>query len=400
MQALNIIYSICKLTDFDTYECPISPKTSWLFLEIKTSEGVSGIGEISSFGVERGILQALPGMMGALIGQNVTDAMRNVSYRQKRMVAEVPRILLSGIEQALIDIQSKLLEVPPMELLGGQKRSEISLYANINRGTVDRTPLGWSKRAQQAKSDGYSGIKMAPFDGVDSATLWETATRQKINHGLACVAAVREAVGPDLLINVDMHSRFNLFGAKDVIKELEPYAPYWVEMPIRENEHNYSDIAEIRAFANNLGIRIAGAELVSDMSEIVAMVKRGVQDVYLPDIRLCSGLREALAISHFLSRSNLEFSLHNPAGPILDVISQSTASVATTTTIIERQYQEHPLQLTLLLDPLTNPVNGNVSVQPRPGWGVELDPQVLERSVGTNVASVDIFGFPGAGPNS
>lgn len=393
-------YTTCSLSNFRTYECPISPKTSWLFLEVIAEDGSIGVGEISHFGVERGVLQMLPGMIKPLMGLSVSDAINAVSARQRRLVAEVPRILLSGIEQALIDLQAKSLGLSPMELIGGQKRTEIAIYANINRGTVDRSPEGWAARALEAKRDGYVGVKIAPFDGVDAAALQEIEGGKKVDHGFACVHAVRDAVGSEMLINVDLHGRLNLFGARQIFRELEAANPFWIEVPIREKSNAYDDIAKIRSFANDLGIRVAGAELVTSLSDVIAMVKADVQDVYLPDIRLCSGVREAVMISKYLSCSNLEFSLHNPAGPVLDVISQTVAAVVETTTIIERQYKEHPLQLELLSVPLFHPSGGGLKVERRAGWGADLNQTVLAGAVGTNDATIDLFGYPGAGPNS
>lgn len=400
MSANASAFSTSKLSNFRTHECPISPKTSWLFLEVVAEDGSTGVGEISHFGVERGVMQMLPGMIGALMGLSITEAICALSARQRRMVAEVPRILLSGIEQALLDLQAKSLGVSPMDLIGGQKRSEIALYANINRGTVDRTPEGWAARALEAKRDGYASLKMAPFDGVDAAALQEPEGRKRVHHGLACVNAVRDAVGSDMLINVDLHGRLNLFGARQIIRELEAANPFWIEAPIRENSNAYDDIAKIRSFANDLGIKIAGGELVTSLSDVIAMVKADVQDVYLPDIRLCSGVREAVTISQYLSCSNLEFSLHNPAGPVLDVISQTVAAAAESTTIIERQYKEHPLQLELLSVPLVHPKGGILTVERSVGWGVNLDQTALACAVGPNDATIDLFGYPGAGPNS
>ena len=107
MSANASAFSTSKLSNFRTHECPISPKTSWLFLEVVAEDGSTGVGEISHFGVERGVMQMLPGMIGALMGLSITEAICALSARQRRMVAEVPRILLSGIEQALLDLQAK-----------------------------------------------------------------------------------------------------------------------------------------------------------------------------------------------------------------------------------------------------------------------------------------------------
>ena len=75
----------------------------------------------------------------------------------------------------------------------------------------------------------------------------------------------------------------------------------------------------------------------------------------------------------------------------------TVAAVVETMTIIERQYKEHPLQLELFSVPLFHPV---VSTGTTRGMGADLNQTVLAGAVGTNDATIDLFGYPGAGPNS
>ena len=100
-------YTTCSLSNFRTYECPISPKTSWLFLEvIAEDESIVSVKFLIS-GSSRRFANAA-GYDQTLMGLSVSDAINAVSARQRRLVAEVPRILLSGIEQALIDLRLSL----------------------------------------------------------------------------------------------------------------------------------------------------------------------------------------------------------------------------------------------------------------------------------------------------
>ena len=74
---------------------------------------------------------------------------------------------------------------------------------------------------------------------MDAAALQENEGGKKVDHGFACVHAVRDAVGSEMLINVDLHGRLNLFGARQIFRELEATKPFWIEVPIREKSNAY-----------------------------------------------------------------------------------------------------------------------------------------------------------------
>ena len=83
------------------------------------------------------------------------------------------------------------------EALGKPQRTEIELYANINRGTLDRSPDAFAARATAAVAGGFDAIKIAPFDEL-RADQTDKAERQKaMTAGLARIAAVRTAIGTD-----------------------------------------------------------------------------------------------------------------------------------------------------------------------------------------------------------
>lgn len=102
------------------------------------------------------------------------------------------------------------------------------------------------------------------MDAADSAT---GDTKDKIGKGLECIAAVRDAIGSDMILNVDLHSRFNLRGTAELFQEMQHMNVHWVEAPIQETVHTLSDCRALRRKANDLGIRIAGAEAMARVAE-------------------------------------------------------------------------------------------------------------------------------------
>jgi galactonate dehydratase len=51
--------------------------------------------------------------------------------------------------------------------------------------------------------------------------------------GIACIEAVREAVGPDVAVLVDVHSRFTIRGATQLLERLQPLKLHWLEDTVR-----------------------------------------------------------------------------------------------------------------------------------------------------------------------
>ncbi|SEK10394.1 D-galactonate dehydratase [Marinovum algicola] len=389
-----------RIRDHVTHVCQVSAKTVWLFLEIRMDNGMTGTGELSHFGIESGVLQYLSGAMPSFVGLTLSEAVTHLAQRRKRMRDAMSSHVHSGMEQALVDARAKGLGLPATELLGGRQRDQVMMYANINRGTSDRTPKGWAARAKAAVAAQYAGIKIAPFDGVDAADPLSGSSRAKIDHGLACIAAVREAIGPNVYLNVDLHGRFNRWTAVDLIREMAAWDVHWIEAPIHERLGALDDCRAIRQAANAAGIRVAGAEDIPSLAHVAAFIRAGALDVFMPDLRSCGGVFEACDIANLVTQSDLEFSVHNPAGPVLDAISLSVAASATSTTMIERQFDESPAYGTALITPPETPTNGAVSIGAAAGWGIALNNGVLDPSGGVRFAGVDHFDLSGSGPFS
>ena len=132
---------------------------------------------------------------------------------------------MSGIEVACWDIIGKAVGQPVWRLLGGQCHEKIKAYANAWY-TVERTPQEFAKRVKVVLEKGYKALKVDPF----GPGAMELSRAEKI-RSVELVAAIREAVGPDVEIFVEMHGRFSAATAIDIARMLEPYHPGWIEEP-------------------------------------------------------------------------------------------------------------------------------------------------------------------------
>ena len=143
-------------------------------------------------------------------------------------------------------MNGRALGVPIHRLLGGAVRDRIRLYANINRAVTDRSPAGFARAAATAVAEGFTAVKLAPFDGVHWSQRDRAEARPALARGIERVAAVRDAIGPDVELMVDCHERFNREMAVRVARELARLDVVWFEDPTEPTD-DLSGLAGIRA---------------------------------------------------------------------------------------------------------------------------------------------------------
>lgn len=127
---------------------------------------------------------------------------------------------LSGLDQALWDLKGKRLGVPVWQLLGGQVRERVPVYAWIGG---DRP--GEVEQAGRARlAQGFTAVKMNATEDLD----WLASPRQ-LDATVERVAAV-QALGLD--VGLDFHGRVHKPMARQLIAALEPLRPLFIEEPL------------------------------------------------------------------------------------------------------------------------------------------------------------------------
>ena len=315
---------------------PVSDKTTWVMVEVRDSSGASGWGEATLFGHDNEIQDEVRRLAPLVLGRETDED----------VAADLPRDDLrsrhvrSAIDQACLDLLGKARGQPLCRLLGGARRDAVPYYANINRGTLDRSPDGWAARAREAVTAGFDALKLAPFDGVD----WNLRDCQaETQAAVRCVRAIRRAVGPDPRVMIDCHGRFTPTAVLALLDELKDLDVFWLEDPLPDPEDSPAELAAIRRSANARGIQLAGGEDLATAKDFARMVNAGCFDVLVPDLRALGGFDEALAVADLAARRGVRFAPHNPAGPIFDAASFHLALAAPELFLLEVQFEETPL---------------------------------------------------------
>ena len=358
-----------RLSELRLYSVVVSVKTRWLFLVGRSINGLTGFGEVTLQNQDAAIVDATRELPGV-----ITHA--TLQTLQQRLPVPIGHVLASAVEQVWLDIQGQEQNVSTRRLVGIQPRSKIRCYANINRGTIDRTPNSFATRAEEALAIGFSAVKIAPFDEVLTQASNQHARSDAINIGMIRVEAVLRVSG-DHAVQVDCHSRFALKEANQVIARLGQLGVRWIEEPVVETAETISKLKVLRATANRHGALLAGAEKLSGLDQFQSFIDAGAYDVIMPDIRFCGGFAEAIRIATYAQLHGTQVSPHNPCGPVMAIVSAQMAACLPSLHSLELQHAESPL-FDKLLSTSHQLTLGHYELTEESGHGITLSAQFNE----------------------
>ena len=381
-----------KITGFDLDAIHVNHRGDWIFVHVNTDEGIRGIGELragKNYGKRvaavRRLEEKLMGRDPRQIERIVREFSRGATEQDQRSALgrEIARVLreslrvpvdrdglcgLSAVEQALWDMLGKSLGVPVYTLLGGACREEIRLYANINRATTERTPQGFARSAAAAVAEGFDAIKLAPFDGmardVDRAV--------DAADGIACMQAVRQAIGPEVDLLIDCHSHFTVRGALEVADALRELDLFWYEQPTPE-----TDLDRCVQVKRECGMTVAGGEGRMLRNGFWEVLERQAMHVIMPDVTVIGGIAELKKTAAMAEVWDVPTAPHGPFGPVTIAAGVQAMAAHPHFLILEFGWGEVPWRAELTL-PNERIENGRIALSELPGLGVELNPEVVE----------------------
>ncbi|QGN59094.1 galactonate dehydratase [Nostocoides sp. HKS02] len=309
-----------KVTSFELFLVP--PR--WMFLRIDTDQGISGWGEPILEGHAESVRAAVEVLCDGLVGEDPTRIEDHWQVMTKGGFYRGGPVLASavaGIDQALWDIKGKSLGVPVYELLGGPVRERVRMYTWLHGAD----PTALAADADEKAAAGFTAVKFAP-----AALLPAIPTAREVREIAASVGAVRQAVGDDVDICIDVHGRFTTAAAKRVLPWLEEYLPMFVEEPVLpEHVRNVSQVAESTSIPLALGERLYSRW---DFDEVL---RSGVR-VAQPDLSHAGGISEVRRIAAMAETHDVVLAPHCPLGPIA-LAACVQVDVATPNFLIQEQ---------------------------------------------------------------
>ncbi len=259
-----------KITEVETYLVG-NPWKNWLFIRLLTDEGIYGIGEGSLGHLSKTVETAVHEMKPFILGLDVFQTELLVDRLAHHVYADGGQIkmcAISALEIACWDAIGKALNQPIYNLLGGTCHPRIRAYAN-GWYRCDRTPEAFGEAAKKAVKIGYTALKFDPF-GSGLRIL----SREEEDLSIDIVAAVRDAVGPNVDLAIEAHSRFGVSTAIRIGSRLYPYKPAWFEEPVPHG--NIQAIVEV---ARHLDLPIATGESFSSKHQIAELLRYDAVDI-------------------------------------------------------------------------------------------------------------------------
>ena len=357
-----------KITGIEIETIHVTERVDWTFVHINTDKGIRGLGELNPSVRRADELGTLRQMAETLIGREPRQIEKLHALFDPASLDRIGFRALSALDQAFWDILGKSLDAPVHALLGGACRDEIRLYANINRATRgDRSPEAFARNATAAVSDGFDAIKLAPFDGlargIDKA--------EDAADGIACMQAVRQAIGPNVDLLIDCHSHFTAKGALAVAKALADLDLFWFEEPVPDE-----DIAGYLEVKAKSGLPIAGGESRMHRRGFWQACNDNILDIAMPDVTIVGGICELKKVAAMAEARGIRTAPHGPFGPVTTASSVHAMAAHPAFTILEYAWGEVPWRPTLTL-PNEKISNGRITLPQTPGLGIELDEKIV-----------------------
>ena len=348
----------------------------WVFVKVCTDEGLTGVGEASLSGCEQMVVAALKGIKTYLLGKNPLDIARHwrALYHGRFWRGPVLLSALGGVEQALWDILGKACGVPVYRLLGGSCRDRVRCYTHISEATSGHSIAQRAEEASQAVAEGWTALKWDPLP-PNFLTLRPADMRFVVEQ----IRAVREAVGDDVELLVELHGRLDPDTAVRLAHEIEPFRPFFVEEPVPPES-----LDALAKVAGQVRVPLATGERIVTRYGYWPLLERQLVAFIQPDVIHVGGLLECTKIAAMAEARYVGVAPHNPNGPIGTAATLHLAANLPNFAILEMPADDYQWSAhwrdELLVDPTVVQVqDGYLALPTAPGLGVDLDEEAIAR---------------------
>lgn len=359
-----------KITDIKTYLVE-AHRRNWVFIEVETDEGITGIGEATIEPFERTMVTLIEDYKRTVIGHDPRriewlweDRYRGQFLRSDLLV----NVALSAIEIACWDIKGKVLGVPCYQLFGGPVRETVPAYGNywFMKTRMGKTSVGeYAESAARAVENGFRALKWSPF-GYAAHSM----TSEQEHITVECVRQVREAVGPDVWLMVDAHGRFDLPQAKRLARRFEEHDLYFFEEPLPPE--NLDAFVELKRSSTT---PIATGERYVARHQFREVLEKYACDYIQPDAIYTGGMNELRKIAMMAETYYCPVIPHNCNGPVCTAATIHASACMPNFRIME--YIPVPERVNVLKEPLLMK-NGAFELPKGPGLGIELNKEVFQ----------------------
>ena len=287
------------------------PASKYLFLKIHTDAGITGIGEVGSWGYLDGALGVLKKLEGYLIGQDPRRIEHHWQYMYRSMYFRGALVMsaIAAIDIALWDIKGKALGVPVYELLGGPCRDKVRTYPAV----FQFTPEEMAAACAQVKAQGFTAARLMITGDARQRTcgISDSIFNHRVSAQVERVRACREAVGDDFDLILEVHRSMSVPDAIAFAKGVEPYRPLFLEDPIAPDSDEV--MAEVAA---KTWLPIATGERFITIQEFENLLMKKAARYVRPDLCTMGGITACKKVAAIAESHYVDIVPHNPLGPV------------------------------------------------------------------------------------
>jgi galactonate dehydratase len=352
-----------------------APRAEYVFVQVDTDEGVTGWGEITTYPgpvANRAACAVLRQLSDFIKGDDPAniEAIWNKVFRSFTYMGTMgmTTAVVSAIDIALWDIRGKALGLPIYKLLGGPVRPSIPLYTHPPQG---QNPAEAARNAKETVEKGYKALKTDPFMGEmrpkSTAYLDGQISARGEQVGVDIIAAIRQAVGPDVEILIDAHALYNVPTAIRLATRLAPYNIVWFEEPVPPE--SYHALKQVR---QQVPVRICVGERLHTRFEFIPVFENHLADFIMPDVTWTGGISELKKISTLAEAYYVPVSPHDASGPVNIMAGAHTMMTVPNfykleSSLVRAESYSHFLKTPLDIR------DGVLHIPDRPGLGIEFD---------------------------
>ncbi|CAN7632337.1 mandelate racemase/muconate lactonizing enzyme family protein [Brucella pseudogrignonensis] len=352
----------------------------YLFVEIETADGFVGTGEAGAWSHIEATYTVLKKFADYLVSRDA----ENIEHHWQTLKrfgsysGSIIMAALSAIDIALWDIKAQRNKEPIFSLLGGAYRSKVRVYGHA-RGTSQGQLLD---RCKNLKDAGFTAIgHVNPFLDEDIVNPLEGSYADGITKALETLEVVREAIGKDTDLCVEIHRRLKPAEAIAFGRKIEHLNPLFYEDPIRPG--SASTMAQVQA---HVGVPVATGERLFALEQFNELLQIGAVRYLRPCIALCGGFTGMKKIAALAEAYDVDLIPHNTYSPIATTASLHLAASIPNLLILEfptAKYTDDFASTDLVASELTSvtlrQVNGFLPLNEGPGLGTALIPSASSK---------------------
>jgi galactonate dehydratase len=357
-----------------------TPWRELVFVELVTDDGRRGLGEARMVNKTDTLVACLGEVAQRyVVGTDPFDVERlawRAVWEEYGRAGEITQTALACLDIACHDLMGQALGVPVWRLLGGAFRERVPAYAN-GWYQGDRKPESFAEMARAVTARGYRGLKVDPFGGATAEL-----SRAELQAAIDILAAIREAVGPDVALMLEMHGRFTAATALAAARAAEPYRPEWIEEPVPP--YHLSRMREVRAGTH---LPIATGERVHTVAEFRELFEGGTIDVVQADLTHIGGFTGLRKLAGWADAYGMLMAPHNVAGPVATAANLHFAIACPNYKVLEHFNDFADPWVATLVDNAypVDPADGCFGQPTAPGLGLTLDRAVAAAHPRTHV---------------